>query len=644
MTRRLITLALLLACISPLSGLVPYAQAGPVKCSENQPTADGRVFSEPRVSATFLRFDEFRCGIEFLQWYHRDLIDIDVVGMSRGYLPVLDVVLTDETVPGEKRDLLVVSSIHGNEVGGREGAARVIEDMVDPDLLGTQPWVREVLDEFVIHFLFPNPDGWVNGDLIGSPGAGALSTRGNDSGRDLNRQFPVKGYIYTPNATAQEPETPAIQKLLASENDWYLGTDNHGQGPDTYAAAGLQIVGQFDYQKSETLARFADGIDDEMATYGILQQLQQLKEATGQDLGPYHWGTLYDMLGYSASGSLIDYYNTVPQVAPGSNQPPTPTDGVNGWGFATELTVGTEVNAAGYPALLNQVWVDSIRAINYTMFKQAIDPKQYTYTVGGTAAYIHDPKVITDDDANGAGYVRKTGEDIPQVPYEVTRMRFFEDLNRYADNPLDAVRVNDLLRDPSDPEFVDLYDYDSLVLANDATPEPTNEAAYFELLRGWVEDGGNLIVTDAAAAEALPALGIVEPGDVSMIKRYVGYVDFGDRTHPLNANLRGVARQTYDSVPIGYAFPPAGNNCPNWRVSKAAWEEAGGFTAGTNDANFTAYGQVPVEEGMVRFIGALLPDPTEEFYHPFGLQNYAVTYTGYTLLQNSLVWENPAQG
>ncbi|HEX9824941.1 MAG TPA: M14 family zinc carboxypeptidase [Actinomycetota bacterium] len=637
MTRRLLALALSLTAISPLTGLVPYAQAGPVKCAESEPTVDGRVFSEPRASVTFLRFDEFRCGVELLQWLHRDLIDIEVVGMSRGYLPVLDVRLTDETVGGEKEDLLVVSSIHGDEQGGREGAARVIEDMVDPDLLGNQAWVKQVLDEFVIHFLFPNPDGWVNGDLVGSPGAGTGSTRGNDSGRDLNRQFPVTGYIYTPNATAQEPETPAIQSLLASEEDWYLGTDNHGQGADTYAAAGLQIVGQFDYQKSETLARFADGIDDEMATYGVLQQLQQLKDATGQDLGPYHWGTLYDMLGYSASGSLIDYYNTV--------RPPngTSADGTAGWGFATELTVGSEENAAAYPALLNQVWVDSIRAINYTMFKQAIDRKDYTYQVGGKAAYVFDPDVITDADANGAGYVRKTGEDLPQAPYAVTRMKFFEDLNRYADRPLDAVRVGDLLRDPSDERFVDLYAYDSLVLANDAAPEAVDEGAYFGLLRRWVEDGGNLVVTDAAAAEALPALGIVGPTDVSMIKRYVGYVDFGDRGHPLNANLRGVARQTYDSVPIGYAFPPAGNNCPNWRVSAAAWEAAGGYTAGTNDASYTAYGQLPVQDGMVRFIGSLLPDPTEDFYHPFGLQNYAVTYTGYTLLQNSLNWDNPAR-
>ena len=67
------------------------------------------------------------------------------------------------------------------------------------------------------------------------------------------------------------------------------------------------------------------------------------------------------MLGYSASGSLIDYYNTA--------------DGNDGTGFATELTAGTEVNCLTFPGALDQVWVDSIRAINYTMFRQAIDPQ-----------------------------------------------------------------------------------------------------------------------------------------------------------------------------------------------------------------------------------------------------------------------------
>jgi hypothetical protein len=120
----------------------------------------------------------------------------------------------------------------------------------------------------------------------------------------------------------------------------------------------------------------------------------------------------------------------------------------------------------------------------------------------------------------------------------------------------------------------------------------------------------------------------------------VGYVDFPeDRSHPLNAGLRGIASQTYDVIPIG--IPDGGGAAPNWRVDSTAWEAAGGTTTGTTGGE-TSYGELSLGEGRIRFLGALLPQPSEEFFHPYGLQNYAVTYTGYTLLQNMLGWTDPS--
>ena len=598
------------------------AQAAPVKCAEGDVTPDDRVFPEPRVSATFLRFDEFECGIKFLEKQHPKLIEITKVGKSQGGYPLYNVLLTDETVPdSKKKKLLVVSSIHGNEVGGREGAVRCIEDMVDERFLANEKWVKKVLDKYVIHFLFPNPDGWVAGDITGTEGAGVSSTRANDAGLDLNRQFPVTGYINRANRTGSQPEAKDITSALfgtaKKRDDWYLGIDNHGQGPDEYAAAGLQIVGQFNYQKSETLARFADGITGEMRNYNVLDTLGTLNDASGQDIGPYHWGTLYDMLGYSASGSLIDYYNTA-----------TKTDG---WGFATKLTVGSEVNMAAHGGLLNQVYVDSIRAINYTMFKQAIQPKRFTYKIEGKAAYVFDRQIVTDRDKNGPGFFDPNADPkVKQHHYRVTRMKFFSDLNKYASRPLTKLRVTDIARGKR------LKRFDSIVLANDAMPGKANPKDYYGNLKKWVKNGGNLIVTDAAV-KALVKLGLVEKSAISVQKHYVGSIEeFVDLKHPLNADLRGVASQTYDTVPIGYAFDSEGNSAPNWKVAQTAWEEAGGYTAGINGEGQTIYGELPLKKGRVRFLGALLPDPTEKYYHPYGLQNYAVTYTGYTLLQNML--------
>ncbi|HEV2891588.1 MAG TPA: M14 family zinc carboxypeptidase [Frankiaceae bacterium] len=617
--------ALLLALGLVSAGLASptVAHATPVQCAADDPSPDGRVFPEPILSVSFVRFSEFQCSIEYLESKFPDLIDVTTVGESLGGHPIYDVLVTDETVKTPKRKLLVVNSIHGNEPGGREGGMRVIEDWVDPRFDAGADWVQQGLDQFVVHFLFPNPDGWAAGDV---ENGGYEATRGNDNGRDLNRQFPVKGYIYEPNKTLAEPESQNVLKELLTDKGWYLGTDNHGQGPDTYGAAGLQIVGQFDFQKSETLARYADAISDAFAENDVLSSLEALNDGTGQDLGAYHWGTLYDMLGYSASGSLIDYYNTY--------------DGLDGTGYATELTVGNEVNMAVWGGALAQLWVDLIRAINDTMLKQALIQQRYTFPIGGDAAYVHDPAVVTDADANGSGYDPDENETAPQKPYRATRMRFFEDLNRYASKPLAKLRAPDIASGA-----VDLTKYDSLVLADKAFPEGVDEEAFAAALKAWVAKGGNLVVTDAAAP-MLVRMGLVANGDdvVREDKRYVGYVDFTDRALDLNAGLRGVARQTYDSVPIGFAFPPAGENCPNWTVDQAAWEDAGGTTAGTNGTGRTIWGEAPMGEGRVRFLGALLPQPTEDFYHPYGLQNYAVTYTGYTLLQNALAYDSPSLG
>src|SRR5687767_11941697 len=143
-----------------------------VKCDADDVTPDGRVFPEPKLSQTFLSLTDFECGINLLDATYGDRMKITTLGKSANGHPLYDIRLTDESIPTtQKRHLLVMSSIHGNEHAGREGGARVIEDMLDPNLLGSEDWVRQTLSEFVVHFVFPNPDGWVNGDITGRDGA-----------------------------------------------------------------------------------------------------------------------------------------------------------------------------------------------------------------------------------------------------------------------------------------------------------------------------------------------------------------------------------------------------------------------------------------------------------------------------------------
>lgn len=615
MLRRLIVVLSLL--VGSFAALAAPAHALPVKCASDDSTPDGRVFPEPLVSVGFVSFTEFECGVKLLEQTYPSKLQITTVATSRGGHPVYDVLLTDETVTTPKKKLLIVSSIHGNEPGGREGGVRVLEDLVDPQREAAKDYVVQALKRYVVHFVFPNPDGWIAGDATN---VGFMATRGNTDGVDLNRNYPVQGWISKANTTLSEPESKGVTALL-KKGGWYLGTDNHGQGDDTYGAAGLQIVGQFDFQKSETLARYADAINDAFEQVAVLKQFQAVGDGTGQDIGAYHWGTLYDMLGYSASGSLIDYYNTA--------------DGLDGTGYATELTAGQHVNTATFGGLLAQVWVDSIRAINFTMLKQSLIDKRYVFPVGGKVAYVYDPAVVTSADGTGA----MTSAAEQQKPYAATRMRFFEHLNRYASQKLTPVRVEDVVSGN-----VDLDDFDSVVLADNPKPGKAISEQWYGALKTWVKKGGNLVVTDAAAP-ALTQVGAIRSAEglIRMDKHYVGFVDFTNRTDPLTTGLRGVASQTYDTVPIGYAFGSA-DTAPNWTVDTARWVAAGGKSLATNGTGRTAYGEIGLGKGKVRFLGALLPQPTEDYFHPYGLQNYAVTYTGYTLLENMLRYDAPGLG
>ncbi|MGH3129513.1 MAG: CARDB domain-containing protein [Gaiellaceae bacterium] len=179
-------------------------------------------------------------------------------------------------------------------------------------------------------------------------------------------------------------------------------------------------------------------------------------------------------------------------------------------------------------------------------------------------------------------------------------------------------------------------------------------------LRGFAERGGNLVLTDGAIKN-VAYMGVVGRGLVNDFSVYAGYVGFtrDGRTDtysdPLAQNVNqpgaaegpGFRHQTYEPVPIGYAISPADgdsqlSSSPVWAVDQIEWERIGGRTAGTTTADQTTLGELKLGSGVVRIVGAILPMPTEQYYHPFGLANYALTYSGYQVLKNALQWQRPA--
>jgi hypothetical protein len=182
--------------------------------------------------------------------------------------------------------------------------------------------------------------------------------------------------------------------------------------------------------------------------------------------------------------------------------------------------------------------------------------------------------------------------------------------------------------------------------------------AWGSKLRSFVEGGGNLVLTDGALRN-LAHMGVVPRSAISTFSVYAGYIGFtrdgstDTYDDPLAANVNqpgaaegdGHRHQTYEPVPIGYAIQNEdggdASTSPVWAVDQTAWENAGGRTVGTTTPDQVTLGELRLGKGSIRVIGALLPMPTEQYYHPFGLANYALTYTGYQVLQNTLQWTRP---
>jgi hypothetical protein len=192
-------------------------------------------------------------------------------------------------------------------------------------------------------------------------------------------------------------------------------------------------------------------------------------------------------------------------------------------------------------------------------------------------------------------------------------------------------------------------------------------------LRTFAEAGGNLVLTDGAL-RALPGLTSLPEGAVSRQTVYAGQVAFSTESgntlsDPLAAGVdqpggrfgSGFRRQLYEPTPLGFAIqnPRAVSNSDEsharqYDVDRESWELIGGRTAatsvdsGTRDAaavhHRTALGELALGKGRVRIVGALLPQPTQEYDHPLGLEPYAVTWTGYQLARNLLAWQTPQAG
>jgi hypothetical protein len=289
---------------------------------------------------------------------------------------------------------------------------------------------------------------------------------------------------------------------------------------------------------------------------------------------------------------------------------------------------------SAWVSALEQAHVAAVRAEIETDMVEAIVTSQVNPTLDvGTVGYLYDPAVVTSADGYGGP---ATTHDIQ--PYAATPMRYFQDLSAHSTTPLRAVASGDVAAGG-------LEGLETLVvIQGDIPADPegrtVDPSAFASALRGFVEAGGNLVLTDSGL-QWLGALGVVPASAVTSTNYNAGHINVDDFTDAYARGLHGTASQTYYEVPLGYSL--SGTQSPHWTVTKAAWDAAGGKTvAHVTDAAKVGLGRITIGQGTIGVLGAVLPRPTERWDHFFGLADYAVTVTGGQILHNMLAYGKDA--
>ncbi len=600
--------------------------------------------------------------------------------------------ITDHTIPDRKKQKLMYSlSIHGDEKGGIEGGVRTAEDLVlaaeDGDetiadgvkgyesTTGRKPKihkypVRDILRKEVVYLVDFNIDGWTSGDHFAEDRG--TYTRGNGLGTDLNRQAPTVGYINPDRNPMEESEMnygyKFMHKIAASGIGKRLayGADVHGEGQSRAWVDIMYPAGQFDsikHRQHMAIAERTKSVIDATLFNGTIDEAE---EQTGGDGGegaedsgappntiptkPARWGTVWDTLGYTDTGFLGDYL---------ANEL-----GVTGMDYEIAYN-HSDFRAYGRPwaVFFQENYINATRAIiktamAYTMYQtKEFNERNVRINPKGRVGYVFDPKVITDTDANGPGMLPgpggngtgENGKPVKQRHYRATQMNFFKEESRLIEGGFNKI----LAADVAQRRY--LKRFDTLVLADITAPKDAkgrrySKRAYFANIKRWVKAGGNLVLTDRAL-HLLTAMKVLPKGAVKNIKVYQPFSNIIDFDHRMVQRLRPNARQLAEATLVGHGI--GNTESPMTIVASEAWEKAGGKVVGTtgstglissDDGSQTSLGELGLGKGQIRIMGGGLPQPTEKNDHRYGLKDYALTYSGLYIMENSIVHDAPNLG
>ena len=662
----------------------------------------GRIFPEAAIARAYVQytsdplgFNEYQHGIEYLakkypRWVSvfslRQKYGADAVSSGpdalRSYAPndgndgrdIWVVKITDHQVPDSgKKPLMYSLSVHGNERGGLEGGLRTAEDLaiaatnggqvsdgVDnyTSTTGRKPVfhsydVRDLLAKEAVYLVDFNVDGWAIGDLWAFPPN--IYSRGNSIGTDLNRQMPTIGRIDQSRNPLEESEMlygdRLMREVAASGPGGKMGhgADIHGELNSQAYVDVMYPAGEFnsvDHRRLMAIAERVKSAIDSTLFGGIVDEIENATGGNDAEAGtpipvkPAHWATVWDTLGYTDTGFIGDYIATDLAVT----------------GMDYEIFLNHTVPDKVWNVYLQENHINATRqaiktSMAYTLTQeQEFNKSNVVVDPRGRAGYVANPARVTDADGIGKlPAIQSNGRRAPQSHYSVTNQKWFTDTSPLMPRPFLKLAAGDVSRD-----IKYLRQVDTLVLADVALPADTKKRSldsgrYYANLKAWVQEGGNLVLTDKAM-HALEEMGIVSRGSVQDRRVYQPYANIIDFSNPLVERLRPNARQLVEAAILGYEI---GNDAsPMTIVTRSTWERAGGKTVATtgendgsaDDGTAASIGELKLGKGFIRIVGGALPTPTEENDHRYGLRDYAMTYTGLFIMENAIRNDVPNLG
>lgn len=558
--------------------------------------------------------------------------------------------------------------------------------------------VGEALERTKLIFVDVAPDGWIAGER-NTEQIGPFVTRGyqqsNGAGVNGNRVAYQDGWVFPDDevirgngySTMTQPEgivpTQYLRSIreeelngrpFATSMDWHgplpagaLLLHDQGNNPAkldrvhdlaeriTERAYGVLADYATEYG-AQAHRQFAGSADDvRMAAFTVWQEIFGGVDQKALYL-TLHWNeyaTAWDHIDYTVSSSFGGWA--------------TSEAGLGADGFSHEMPC--QVQGSYWEPNTMQLYVDNIRAMSEAMVVHAAfrNDREVVaeHDLGGPVGFVDTGERITDADGNPSpppDGVRSplTGE-LEQAPYDVANTDYFRDLRDITDTPVVELDPSDLHATDGEDRLADVH---TIAVADHTEADAGT-------LRAFAESGGNVVLTDSAL-RLVPELAGVPEAAPEEHHGYVGYADL-DREHPWTEDLYDRARQMFDPIGLGYPllmerdqyWPCSSGDCeesitqnsaPMWTVDREQWESTGGTTIATadppedrksryegTDTDKTIIGTMPLGEGRLVIFGGVLPQPTEQHPHWFGLNGYTTSLSGQQLLLQALTWERPAQ-